>query len=81
MKVTLATSISSVRPLSIHELEFYRQKGVTGLAQKIKEGCELDGMVGFVHSTVGVSDGMTQVSLVPSNRTYGRILQSCADAG
>lgn len=31
------------------------------LAQKIKEGCELEGMIGFKSSTVGVSDGMTQV--------------------
>ncbi|KAL8284107.1 hypothetical protein RQP46_004856 [Phenoliferia psychrophenolica] len=30
------------------------------LAQKIKEGCRAEGMTGFVHATVGVSDGMTQ---------------------
>ncbi|KAI5480878.1 dihydroxy-acid dehydratase [Pseudohyphozyma bogoriensis] len=30
------------------------------LAQKIKEGCELEGLVGMQHATVGVSDGMTQ---------------------
>lgn len=31
-----------------------------GLAQKVKEGCILEDMIGFIHSTVGVSDGMTQ---------------------
>lgn len=34
-----------------------------GLAQKVKEGCELEGLIGFMHSTVGVSDGMTQGNL------------------
>ena len=33
------------------------------LAQKVKQGCEVEGMIGFMHSTVGVSDGMTQGNL------------------
>ncbi|ORY75929.1 dihydroxy-acid dehydratase [Leucosporidium creatinivorum] len=30
------------------------------LAKKVKEGCELEGLVGLQHATVGVSDGITQ---------------------
>ncbi|CEQ40654.1 SPOSA6832_02297, partial [Sporobolomyces salmonicolor] len=30
------------------------------LGKKVKEGCRLEGLVGLCHSTVGVSDGMTQ---------------------
>ncbi|GAA5868572.1 hypothetical protein JCM1840_005493 [Sporobolomyces johnsonii] len=30
------------------------------LGKKVKEGCRLEGLLGLCHSTVGVSDGMTQ---------------------
>ncbi|KAM0756452.1 dihydroxy-acid and 6-phosphogluconate dehydratase [Meredithblackwellia eburnea MCA 4105] len=33
------------------------------LAQKVKEGCQAEDMMGMVHATPGVSDGMTQGNL------------------